>query len=741
MYELMDWPLLSLYTFAPALGALVLLLVPSRRADIVKTIAAAAAAVPALLGVYVFFAYKDTGNITYYESFRWIEGLNVYYRLGIDGLSAPMIVLSGVVGFIAVVASWGIEKQVKGYFALILLLLTGMNGVFVALDFFLFYVFWELMLLPMYFLIGVWGGPKRVYAAIKFFLYTMAGSVLMLVVLLATWYWSDARYLEGGVAANRIEEARLVGLLSEKRRAQEGAADAEARKALDSEILALNAQRGKVRSDRARALMTVNDLREEIVERRVTALYDLRRFESIERVAGADKRALLARHGIDWAGDPALLLEEAERVRQKLEDLRLGGSNLDFEEARADALNPVRLERTFNLTELKARYQLFIGSFQLFRWLPAVSFSGVMFLFLFVAFAIKVPVFPFHTWLPWAHVEAPTAISVILAGILLKMGVYGFLRVSYSVFPTEAINYAVPFAVLGVINILYGACCAMAQDDMKKLVAYSSVSHMGFCMLGMAALTQWGVTGSILQMFNHGTSTSMMFLLVGVIYDRAHHRDINRFGGLAQQLPVYAGLMTLALFASMGLPGLSGFISEVLVFLGAFRSNMGEISTPNWSFQSLTILAMFGVVLTAAYLLWMMQRVFFGPLNEKYKGYADMNGRELFTLAPLAVMVIAFGVMPQPLLDLTSKTVPQLVDFVKSSRDLKDTEVRVIASDGTEGAPYAAGEAPSGVTEQAADVPAGNEPAPRDEARAKLSDEPAPLVAEGAQAPGRASRD
>jgi len=266
---------------------------------------------------------------------------------------------------------------------------------------------------------------------------------------------------------------------------------------------------------------------------------------------------------------------------------------------------------------------------------------------------------------------------VILAGILLKMGVYGFLRIAYPMFPTAAVNFAVPIALLGVFNIIYGACCAMAQDDLKKIVAYSSVSHMGYCMLGLAALTTSGITGSVLQMFNHGTSTSMMFLLVGVIYDRAHHRDVNKFGGLAAQMPVYAAFFTVALFASMGLPGLSGFVSEILVFLGAFNSNLGSgaWAHPQVDFTTLTAISALGVVLTAAYLLWMMQRVFFGPLNEKYKGYEDMTAREKFTLIPLVIVVIALGVYPKPLIDLTQKSCTVLRDHVVASvPELKSSE-------------------------------------------------------------------
>jgi len=668
----MAFPLLSLYIFAPVLGMLAILLVPSKRADIIKTVAAAAAAIPMCIGIYIFCAYKDTGALQYRENLLWIEGLNVHYALGIDGISVPMIILSGVVGFVAVVASWGIEKQIKGYFALILLLLAGMNGVFCALDFFLFYVFWEVMLLPMYFLIGVWGGPNRVYAAIKFFLYTMAGSVLMLVVLLATWYWSDGSYA-------RLDDP--------------------------AEVAAVNAAKETLLMRQAR------------VYDRLT-LVDA----DIAKVPLSLKRAALAHEGLPFTPDTDRVLTDARGLLDRLNNLppTVGGSREKLEEVKAQLLQSVKLERTFSLPELSERYRLFTGSFQLFAFLRPLPFAALMFVFLYIAFAIKVPVFPFHTWLPWAHVEAPTAISVILAGILLKMGVYGILRISFGLFPTEAVHFAVPMAVFGVFNILYGACCAMAQDDMKKLVAYSSVSHMGFCMLGLAALTQWGLTGSVLQMFNHGTSTSMMFILVGVIYDRAHHREINKFGGIAQQMPVYAGFMTLALFASMGLPGLSGFISEILVFLGAFRSDIGMHSRPSLSFQSMTVIAAIGVVLTAAYLLWMMQRVFFGPLNERYKGYPDINGREIFTLAPLTVMVIAFGVYPQPLIDLTRKSVENLQAHVLHSRGIENAERgESMAVKPTEPAPEAG---------HAADVPAAPKTAPVEAAPVPAREVRAPLT-------------
>jgi NADH-quinone oxidoreductase subunit M len=284
------------------------------------------------------------------------------------------------------------------------------------------------------------------------------------------------------------------------------------------------------------------------------------------------------------------------------------------------------------------------------------SFQLIVYAGLFIAFAIKVPVFPFHTWLPDAHVEAPTAISVILAGILLKMGIYGILRISYPVLPVATIYFAGGLALLGVINILYGALCAMAQKDLKKLVAYSSVSHMGYCLLGMAALTPAGMNGAVLQMFNHGTSTAMLFLLVGVIYDRAHHRDIDGFGGLAVQMPVYTGIVSIAFFATLGLPGLSGFISEALVFIGAYPV-----------FKTLTIIAVCGIVLTAGYILWTLQRMFLGTLNEKYKTLPDINGRELFTLVPLAMIVVFLGIFPMPVLNLMSRSLEWVVQMVQRS--------------------------------------------------------------------------
>lgn len=492
--------ILSLMTFVPLIGALLILLLPKGRDGLVKWVALATATVPLLfaLGIWNQFE-RGTSEIQFAERTSWINftadfagrqvPLNIEYYMGIDGLSVSMVLLTALLCVICMIASWGITKWVKAYFALFLLLETGMIGVFCALDFFLFYVFWEVMLLPMYFLIGIWGGPRKEYAAIKFFLYTLAGSVLMLLAGIAMYYLADGSF-------------DLIHM---------------------SVVLPQNPE--------------------------------------------------------------------------------------------------------------------------------AVALGKVLFIALFIGFAIKIPLFPFHTWLPDAHVEAPTAVSVILAGVLLKMGAYGILRICYPIFPEATQWFAPALATLGVVNIIYGAMCAMAQKDFKKLVAYSSISHMGYVCLGMAALTPQAVSGAVMQMFNHGTITAMLFLLVGVVYDRVHHRDIERFGGLRLQTPVYAGVVMLAFFAALGLPGLSGFWGEAFVFLGALPT-----------FKYLTITALLGIVLGAAYILWTYERVFLGPLNEKYKDLTDINARELVCLAPLAVLVIYLGVYPQPLLELLDAT---LVDLVR----------------------------------------------------------------------------
>ncbi len=494
----MEENLLSLMTFIPLVGFVVILCLPRDAHNLVKWTAVGATTPPLLMAIWLFVNFdRSTPGFQFVQKFTWIAPANIEYHMGIDGISVTMVLLTALLCFICIFASWGIDKGVKGYFSLFLLLDTGMTGVFCALDFFLFFVFWEVMLLPMYFLIGIWGGPRRVYAAIKFFLYTLVGSALMLVVMLALFF-------------------------------------------------------------------------------------------SVE-------------------------------------------------------------PHTFDLTKLASAGAAgaFSETFAFYAWLA-----------LFVGFAIKIPAFPFHTWLPDAHVEAPTAVSVILAGVLLKMGTYGILRINYAIFPDATMDLAFwCLAALGAVNIVYGALCAMAQTDMKKLVAYSSISHMGYVMLGMASFTSEGINGAVLQMFNHGTVTAMLFLLVGVIYDRAHHRDINGFGGLASVMPVYTGFTAVAFFAALGLPGLSAFISEVLVLLGAWQK-----------YPVFTVIGASAVILTAGYMLWMLQRVYLGPTNEKYLGLPDLSPREVFTLVPLAVIVVVLGIYPQAALDLMMASLNSLNQIVVAAR-------------------------------------------------------------------------
>ncbi len=498
--------LLSLVTFIPVFGALIVLLIPRQNEKAVKIVSAVITFIPFVLATYMWgqFNYTMSGinneaQFQFVQHFKWIPAYNIEYFIGVDGLSFPMVWLTTLLSFLAIIASWNINKAVKGYFALFLLLETGMLGVFVSLDFFLFYIFWEVMLLPMYFLIGIWGGPRREYAAIKFFLYTLLGSVLMLIVMLALYF---------------------------------------------------------------------------------------------------------------------------------------------------NVKDPVTGGHTFNMLHM-------MNQSNHSGWLLGVDVRLWLYILLFIGFAIKVPIFPFHTWLPDAHVEAPTAISVILAGILLKMGTYGLFRISYPIFPDVAVKTSYMLAVLGVINILYGAFVAMAQKDLKKMVAYSSVSHMGFVLLGMSTFTDAGMNGALFQMFSHGMITAMLFLLVGVIYDRAHHREIAGFGGLAVKMPIFAGVATLAFFAALGLPGMTGFIAEVMVFIGTFSV-----------YRTLTILAVLGIIVTASYILWTVQRVFLGKLNPKYENISEISGRELFTLVPLGILVILFGIYPIPILNLFRASMTHLINLI-----------------------------------------------------------------------------
>jgi len=490
--------LLTAVTFVPTLGAIVLALVPRRLAGVHRVAGLAVTLVALALSIPLWFGFDDDSADMQFEEFaRWLPTLGVGYHVGIDGISLLLVLLTTFLTPIALASAWhAIEDRPKEFVITMLLLETGMLGVFVSLDLFLFLVFWEAMLIPMYLIIGVWGGPNRVYAAVKFVLYTMAGSGLMLVAILSLYY-------------------------------QHGAA---------------------------------------------TGAY------------------------------------------------------------------------TFDLLTLA-------------RWvMPPGTAQTLMFLAFSLAFAIKVPLFPFHTWLPDAHVEAPTAGSVILAGVLLKMGTYGFLRFCLPLFPDAAVEYAPLVFALSVIGIIYGALVSTVQPDLKKLVAYSSVAHLGFVMLGLFTLNQQGVVGGVIQMINHGLSTGALFLMVGMIYERRHTRLIAQFGGLWKVIPAFSALFLLVTLSSLGLPGLNGFVGEFLVLLGAFQVN-------GW----LAAVATTGIIFAAVYLLWMYQRVAFGELiHSENARLSDLSPREWAVLVPVLVFIVWIGVAPTVFTGKTEATVSALLAQVQS---------------------------------------------------------------------------
>jgi NADH-quinone oxidoreductase subunit M len=490
--------LLPLLTFFPLLAACLLLLIPARAESTLKTAALGLALLEFLFSIPLFtgFVAEQGGSMQFVTHWSWIPTLGISFKLGVDGISLLLVMLTTFLLPVTLLGTWNaVHEKVKAYLILFFLMTSGMLGVFVALDLFVFYVFWELTLIPMYFLIGIWGGQRRIYAAVKFFLFTMAGSVLMLVAILYL-YWNT----------------------------------------------------------------------------------------------GAD-----GAHTFDLA--------------TILEQFRGSGSE-----------------------------QLWLF------WAFAL------------AFAIKVPMFPVHTWLPDAHVEAPTGGSVILAGVLLKMGTYGFLRFAMPLFPS-GLRAAMPILVaLAVIGILYGAWLSIAQKDVKKLVAYSSVSHLGFVMLGLFALTPEGVAGGVLQMVNHGISTGALFLAVGVIYERRHTRLIADFGGLARVMPVFAVVFMIVCLSSVGLPGTNGFTGEFLILLGAFRT-----------FPLATGLATTGVIFAAVYILWMFQRVMFGPVtNPKNENLPDLNLREMVVFAPLLVLIFWIGVYPETFLSRLDPAVESVLLLIQS---------------------------------------------------------------------------
>ncbi len=501
--------LLSWIIFLPLLGAIGIAFVRNLGPSIVKGIALAIALITFIISLSLYAGFDaNTSAMQFAEKREWIQGLGIGYHLGVDGLSLWLVLLTTFITPICVLAAWNsIEKGVGGFMASLLVLETGMLGVFCALDLFLFYVFWEAMLIPMYFLIGIWGGNRRIYATIKFVLYTMAGSALMLVGILYLYF-----------------------------------------------------QNGN----------------------------------------------------------------------------------------------------SFDLMTLYGR---------------ALPHQNLLFLSFFIAFAIKVPLFPFHTWLPDAHVEAPTVGSVILAGVLLKMGTYGILRFCLPLFPEGAAAFTPLIVTLSVIGIVYGALVAMVQPDLKKLVAYSSVSHLGFVVLGLFALNHQSVQGGILQMINHGLSTGALFLLVGMIYDRRHTRMIADFGGLSKQMPIFATIFMIVTLSSIGLPGLNGFVGEFMILLGSFVST---------SFSKVyVVIAATGVILAAIYMLWMFQRVMFGTLdNPKNQALKDLSLREVVVLVPILVFIIWIGVYPKPFLSRMEKSVSQVITQSKPTATIANPSPAIVGAIG-----------------------------------------------------------
>ena len=484
------FPFLSVLVFGPVAGAIIMAFLPASRVRLVRWFSLAVTLAVFAVSLGLWRGFEPRAGFQFVERLNWIPAFGAEYHLGVDGLSLLLVLLTALLGPVVTLFSMEhVRVREKAYYATLLFLQAGLTGVFVALDLLLFYIFWEAMLIPMFLLIGIWGGPRRIYASVKFFLYTLAGSLLMLAAMLAVYLHHGAR----------------------------------------------------------------------------TGVY------------------------------------------------------------------------TFDLVALTQ-----------FSYPPQLQVWA--FLGFFVAFAIKVPLVPFHTWLPDAHVEAPTAGAVVLAGVLLKMGTYGLMRFSLPLFPDASRYFAPEVLTLAVVGIIYGAVLALAQDDLKKLIAYSSISHLGFVVAGIFSFDPRGEAGAVLQMIGHGLITGALFLCVGMIYERTHQRSIPLLGGLAHRMPVYATLLAFFSLASLGLPGLAGFVGEFLILIGVFAAH-----------PAFAVGVAVGIVLGAAYLLWMLQRVIFGVLPEKYAGLSDLSALEVLALAPLVALTIWIGVVPRPFLQVIESAIPALL--------------------------------------------------------------------------------
>ncbi len=659
--------LLTALIFLPSLAALIVAFLPSDKPELIRyfTLASTIVVFAIMITGLAFGGSttfdSDLGTMQNVVNVPWIPSFNIQYFLGVDGISIPLVMLTGFVTVLAMGASWSITKYVKGYCILYLLLFTGMVGVFLSLDFFLFYVFWEVMLLPMYFLIGVWGGPRKEYAAIKFFLYTLVGSVLMLIAILMLYFASDVRHLAetdffktGPNADFNWSELHLgpevdaqVGRMETK------TADPQAKivvlrtGAAADQPLTVAFVEGDGGAVGVKYDEQANSVNVSLTKEKNTAA------DVVAAIAGTADLQAIAAFGLADGSDGSGLVTAADSIE-------------------VPAYTPGSVH-SFNLLALAAmgqRTELFNGHFvNENSWLHDTwldhSLQWWAFLLLFIGFAIKVPAVPLHTWLPDAHVEAPTPISMILAGVLLKMGGYGIIRICYPICPDGGYDLAFVVCTIGVVSMVYGAFAALAQKDFKRMVAYSSVSHMGYVTLGLGVWSAtayngfdsryWnmGVMAAMFQMIGHGVSSPGMFFMVGIIYDRVHHRNLDEFGGLFGKMPVYTAMAMGIFFAGLGLPGLCGFPGEAFVVLSTWKYSM-----------VLAVISAGVVVLTASYILWSIQRVYLGA---EYKGphgdhITPSTTRENLIGMTILGFCILLGVLPyQTVFKFMEKTVDRQV--------------------------------------------------------------------------------